>query len=245
MTTSASTTSTSSCRRKRMKKGSSRGRPRAQPHAARRGHAVRRQADRRLPGRRDRRHRQAPRATASSTAPAQWIPLATRRHVSHVPGMTAEEVYVFTRLAGDKVGATKMDRPEDVEPSPAHRPCLRRADQQHRPRQGRQGPGRRGQPAQPQQARPDPGARRALGRPGRRRLRLAALPGRGRPERPRHLLRGLPEGEGQPHLLPGQRRLRPARQPVDLHGRQPAGLPRRPVRCRDRRASGAVSSSSS
>ncbi|GGS92194.1 hypothetical protein GCM10010222_37190 [Streptomyces tanashiensis] len=50
-----------------------------------------------------------------------WIPLATAGPdgaVSHVPGMTAEEVYVFTRLAGDKVGATKMDRPEDVEPSP-------------------------------------------------------------------------------------------------------------------------------
>ncbi|MFB7935735.1 PhoX family protein [Streptomyces sp. NPDC004779] len=50
-----------------------------------------------------------------------WIPLATagpKGAVSHVPGMTAEEVFVFTRLAGDKVGATKMDRPEDVEPSP-------------------------------------------------------------------------------------------------------------------------------
>ncbi|WP_406862120.1 PhoX family protein [Streptomyces sp. HUAS MG47] len=50
-----------------------------------------------------------------------WIPLATAGAdgaVSHVPGMTAEEVFVFTRLAGDKVGATKMDRPEDVEPSP-------------------------------------------------------------------------------------------------------------------------------
>lgn len=51
-----------------------------------------------------------------------WIPLATagpKGHaVSHVDGMTAEEVYVFTRQAGDKVGATKMDRPEDVEPSP-------------------------------------------------------------------------------------------------------------------------------
>ncbi|MEU0399237.1 PhoX family protein [Streptomyces sp. NPDC006197] len=50
-----------------------------------------------------------------------WIPLATAGPdgaVSHVPDMTAEEVYVFTRLAGDKVGATKMDRPEDVEPSP-------------------------------------------------------------------------------------------------------------------------------
>ncbi|MFE9257616.1 PhoX family protein [Streptomyces sp. NPDC006879] len=47
----------------------------------------------------------------------QWIPLATGE-VSHVEGMTAQEVYVFTRQAADKVGATKMDRPEDVEPSP-------------------------------------------------------------------------------------------------------------------------------
>ncbi|MFI1355112.1 PhoX family protein [Streptomyces sp. NPDC020898] len=50
-----------------------------------------------------------------------WIPLATataKGAVSHVDGMTAEEVFVFTRLAGDKVGATKMDRPEDVEPNP-------------------------------------------------------------------------------------------------------------------------------
>ncbi|MEU0722828.1 PhoX family phosphatase [Streptomyces sp. NPDC006140] len=47
----------------------------------------------------------------------EWIPLASGS-VSHVPGMSAEEVYVFTRLAADKVGATKMDRPEDVEPHP-------------------------------------------------------------------------------------------------------------------------------
>ncbi|MET9965807.1 PhoX family phosphatase [Streptomyces sp. NPDC006356] len=47
----------------------------------------------------------------------EWIPLASGS-VSHVPGMAADEVYVFTRLAADKVGATKMDRPEDVEPHP-------------------------------------------------------------------------------------------------------------------------------
>ncbi|WP_019547737.1 PhoX family protein [Streptomyces sulphureus] len=47
----------------------------------------------------------------------RWIPLATG-DTSHVAGMTAEEVYVFTRLAADRVGATKMDRPEDVEASP-------------------------------------------------------------------------------------------------------------------------------
>ncbi|MFF7520907.1 PhoX family protein [Streptomyces pseudovenezuelae] len=51
----------------------------------------------------------------------EWIPLATataRGAVSHVEGMSADEVFVFTRLAGDKVGATKMDRPEDIEPNP-------------------------------------------------------------------------------------------------------------------------------
>lgn len=51
-----------------------------------------------------------------------WIPLLTvdsaGNAVSHVPGMSAEEVAVYTRMAGDAVGATKMDRPEDVEPSP-------------------------------------------------------------------------------------------------------------------------------
>ncbi len=159
-----------------------------------------------------------------------WIPLATG-NVSHVPGMTAEEVYVFTRLAGDKVGATKMDRPEDVEPSPAPAACTSRS------------------PTTPTAARP---ARRARTRPtratststgrswsspstGTTRPRTAS-PGaclrRGRPGRPGDLLRRLPQGEGLPDLLPGQRRLRPARQPVDLHRRQPARLARRPVRRR-------------
>ncbi|MER7455603.1 PhoX family phosphatase [Micromonospora sp. NPDC126480] len=46
----------------------------------------------------------------------RWIKLVSGNR-SHVEGMTAAEVLTFTRLAGDKVGATKMDRPEDVEPS--------------------------------------------------------------------------------------------------------------------------------
>jgi secreted PhoX family phosphatase len=47
----------------------------------------------------------------------EWIKLASGDK-SFVDGFTAEEVYVFTRLAADKAGATKMDRPEDVEASP-------------------------------------------------------------------------------------------------------------------------------
>ncbi|WP_091561114.1 PhoX family protein [Micromonospora pattaloongensis] len=47
----------------------------------------------------------------------RWIKLVSGDR-SYVPGMTAVEVLTFTRLAGDAVGATKMDRPEDVEPNP-------------------------------------------------------------------------------------------------------------------------------
>ncbi|PZR52019.1 phosphatase [Xylanimonas oleitrophica] len=47
----------------------------------------------------------------------RWIPLVKGGR-SMVEGMSVEEVLVFTRLAADKVGATKMDRPEDVEPNP-------------------------------------------------------------------------------------------------------------------------------
>jgi len=46
-----------------------------------------------------------------------WIPLVVDGE-SKVSGMTTAEVLVHTRLAGDAVGATKMDRPEDVEPNP-------------------------------------------------------------------------------------------------------------------------------
>jgi secreted PhoX family phosphatase len=46
-----------------------------------------------------------------------WLPL-TQNGESVVPGFTTEQVLVYTRLAADAVGATKMDRPEDVEPSP-------------------------------------------------------------------------------------------------------------------------------
>ncbi len=47
----------------------------------------------------------------------KWIKLVSGNR-SYVPGMTAADVLTFTRLAGDAVQATKMDRPEDVQPSP-------------------------------------------------------------------------------------------------------------------------------
>ncbi|MFH5230700.1 PhoX family protein [Antrihabitans spumae] len=52
----------------------------------------------------------------------EWLPILKTNEdgkgESFVDGMSAEEVAVFTRLAGDKVGATKMDRPEDFETNP-------------------------------------------------------------------------------------------------------------------------------
>lgn len=47
----------------------------------------------------------------------EWVPLMIDNE-SVVEGFSTAEVLVFTRLAADAVGATKMDRCEDVEPSP-------------------------------------------------------------------------------------------------------------------------------
>ncbi|MBV7295924.1 PhoX family phosphatase [Corynebacterium sp. TAE3-ERU12] len=52
----------------------------------------------------------------------EWVPLMTAKAdgsaESHVDGMDGAEVCIYARLAGDKVGATRMDRPEDIEPNP-------------------------------------------------------------------------------------------------------------------------------
>lgn len=48
-----------------------------------------------------------------------WKPLV-KDGKSMVDGMSVAEVLIFTRMAADKVGATKMDRPEDVEPNPVN-----------------------------------------------------------------------------------------------------------------------------
>jgi secreted PhoX family phosphatase len=47
----------------------------------------------------------------------EWIPLVSGDK-SYVDGMTAAEVLIYTRTAADKVSATKMDRPEDMERNP-------------------------------------------------------------------------------------------------------------------------------
>ncbi|MCT2361015.1 PhoX family phosphatase [Kocuria marina] len=68
---------------------------------------------------------QAPEITGTGQLPrdgefdgtGEWLPLL-KGGKSMVRGMSVEEVLVYTRLAADKAGATKMDRPEDVEPNP-------------------------------------------------------------------------------------------------------------------------------
>lgn len=47
----------------------------------------------------------------------EWLPLVVG-NTSRVPGFSVEQVLIHTRLAADAVGPTKMDRPEDVQPSP-------------------------------------------------------------------------------------------------------------------------------
>ncbi|MCG5434111.1 PhoX family phosphatase [Mycobacterium sp. MYCO198283] len=50
-----------------------------------------------------------------------WLPLLRSGPAgaeSLVPGLSAAEAAVFTRLAADRAGATKMDRPEDFEANP-------------------------------------------------------------------------------------------------------------------------------
>ncbi|TCJ13656.1 PhoX family phosphatase [Rubrobacter taiwanensis] len=49
----------------------------------------------------------------------EWVPLVSGEK-SFVPGMSAAEVLINTRVAADKVGATKMDRPEDIERNPVN-----------------------------------------------------------------------------------------------------------------------------
>jgi hypothetical protein len=61
-------------------------------------------------------------AAGSFAGTGTWIPLLRSgpngQAQSLVDGMTPQEVAVFTRFASDKGGATKMDRPEDIEPNP-------------------------------------------------------------------------------------------------------------------------------
>jgi uncharacterized protein len=61
-------------------------------------------------------------AAGSFSGTGTWIPLLRSgpngQAQSLVDGISAQDVAVFTRMAADKAGATKMDRPEDFEANP-------------------------------------------------------------------------------------------------------------------------------
>ncbi len=152
-----------------------------------------------------------------------WIPLV-KNGASMVAGMSVAEVLVYTRLAADRVGgATKMDRPEDIECHPQTGAVYIALTNNANRGTGHQPQGRRGQPAHRQPGRSRGRARRGRQRPDLDDVRLED-PARLRPAvQPEHLLRRLRQDEGLADLVPRQRRLRPGGQPVDLH-RRPAQL---------------------
>ena len=170
----------------------------------------------------------------------EWIPL-TSDTTPHVEGMSVNDILINTRLAADKVGPTKMDRCEDVEPNPVNGriyvACTNNSDR------GSRFPVDEANPLATSMVRSDLGAPLKSASGNRNGYVLEMVPNGddhaatgftwnlmlvcGDPEAPETYFAGYDKSEGQPDLVPGQRRLRRQRQPVDLHRRQRARLQRR------------------
>ena len=179
-----------------------------------------------------------------STAPASCPP--TARSTAPGSGSRWSAATRSLRRRDDRRGGARLHparrrqgrrRPRWTAPRtssrPAHRQGLRGADQQHRPRHGRQG--RR--PTRPTRATPTSTATswsspRTAATTPRDDVHLVAARRLRRPGRTRRPTSpGYRQDQVSPDLLPGQRRLRRRRQPVDLHRRQRArASQRRPVR---------------
>ena len=168
-----------------------------------------------------------------------WIPLTSDTQ-SYVAGMSVADVLIDTRIAGDRAGATKMDRPEDVQPSPVNGKIY--AALTKSPVRGVSVPVDAANPVGSSLIKDSLGAppRQVAGNRNGYVLEMSEGEGHGAaltfggdscscgpPGGLRVVLRRLPQGGGQPDQLPRQRRVRPRGQPVVVHGRQRAGIQRR------------------
>ncbi|CAA9235170.1 MAG: Putative phosphatase, partial [uncultured Corynebacteriales bacterium] len=220
------------------------GRPRVEQAAARGRHPVRREVHRRLAAGRDRRQR--PAAVGRRVRRVRAVDPADRRQ-AQLRARLHRRAGAGAHPAGRRHGRRDQDGPAGGHRAqPGQRQDLLRADEQHQPGDLDTGPagragggGGRGQPAAGEPQRPGPGDHRGPRRRRGHHLRLVAADRLRGPGGPLDVLRRLRQVEGQPHLLPGQRGLRPGRQPVARHRRQRAApgrggrgaqLQRRPVR---------------
>lgn len=171
-------------------------------------------------------------SSGSFAGTGTWIPLLRSgpggQAESLVDGISPQEVAVFTRFAADKVGATKMDRPEDFEANPVSgKVYVALTNNSDRGAEGKAGPDAANPATTTRTARcsNSPTTTPAPRSPGTC-CWCAVIRPQPTP------ISGFRQDQGQPHLLPGQPGLRQPRQPVDLHRRQRAGLQRRAVRGR-------------
>ena len=180
---------------------------------------LRRALHRQLPVWRRSPAREPCRPTGCSTAPASGF-RSSWTVPARSPGFTTEQVLVNTRLAADAVGATKMDRCEDVEPHPTtgrvYVACTNNTDRGDVGKEGAtevnpRNSNRDGHIVEITEAAGDATATTF----GWSLLLVCGDPAVSTVD----LLRRLPCRQGLADLLPRQRRLRLRRQPVDLHRR--------------------------
>ena len=164
-------------------------------------------------------------ATFSEDGSGQWLPLTFGEGpLTAENGFNSQaDVLINARGAADLLGATKMDRPEDIEHNPVNGKIymVMTNNTERGTPDGDEGP-------TPSNPRPENqhGHIVEVTEDGddvtSDIVHLGHLHALRRSQRRVHLLRGLPEGPGERHLLPGQHHVRHGRQPLDLDRRSAA-----------------------